>query len=275
MPRRSATLEPSKRLESAAPPPVPSSTNESPDLDYANFLMQKVEYFQLTKLAFPPEPEFSVELDRLTESLRCPNCDEIFLEEKLYCSDECQDAAATVRYVRKAMKDGRVFLLEVREGIGQRLMHQCAGGYDRNRRMSNAHRRAIFERDAHKCRICGSPADQIDHIDGSSNDPSNLRAVCRSCNLVLSRQNTRRASDDEKEYIEETLSAMALRIAAPEPFKLCDRNDWRSFFAKVRRGRLATIAKRYPEGFPDVDDEDAAGWEDTDGYVWHTSQKDD
>jgi len=47
----------------------------------------------------------------------------------------------------------------------------------------------VFMRDGYRCVACGSPLDlTIDHIHpvawGGTNDPSNLRTLCRSCNSV-------------------------------------------------------------------------------------------
>ena len=46
---------------------------------------------------------------------------------------------------------------------------------------------AIFQRDGYACTACGSRSDlTLDHVHavslGGSNDPSNLRTMCRSCN---------------------------------------------------------------------------------------------
>lgn len=47
-------------------------------------------------------------------------------------------------------------------------------------------RQRILRRDQHRCQLCGAPADDVDHIvkwiDGGSDDPSNLRAICSRCN---------------------------------------------------------------------------------------------
>jgi len=51
---------------------------------------------------------------------------------------------------------------------------------------------AILDRDGHRCVLCGKPCPHphhhhVDHItrriDGGSDDPANLRTVCRSFNL--------------------------------------------------------------------------------------------
>jgi len=52
---------------------------------------------------------------------------------------------------------------------------------------SGPHHRAIYERDAYRCQLCGDWHDlTIDHIvprsKGGTDDPGNLRVLCRSCN---------------------------------------------------------------------------------------------
>jgi Zierdtviridae HNH endonuclease len=44
----------------------------------------------------------------------------------------------------------------------------------------------VLERDGHVCVVCGAPATEVDHIEavsvGGTDDPANLRAVCRRHN---------------------------------------------------------------------------------------------
>lgn len=48
-------------------------------------------------------------------------------------------------------------------------------------------RRAVLDAHAGKCHYCGEPATHVDHIiasaAGGSDEPSNLIAACRTCNL--------------------------------------------------------------------------------------------
>lgn len=56
----------------------------------------------------------------------------------------------------------------------------------RGRRWSDT-RAFVLSRDRGNCRYCGSPAVHVDHIvpvrAGGSDDPSNLVAACRDCNM--------------------------------------------------------------------------------------------
>jgi hypothetical protein len=123
-------------------------------------------------------------VDELWETLSCVNCATDIEEKKLYCSTFCSEFAGTVRYVRRAIADGRINAPDVQEGIGAKLLMLTGGGYPRlQRALSQSEREVIFTRDNRICRICSKPATQIDHIAGSSSDPSNLRAVCRTCNI--------------------------------------------------------------------------------------------
>lgn len=49
----------------------------------------------------------------------------------------------------------------------------------------------IRQRDNHTCQICGLPGEDVDHIVpleiSHNNDPSNLRVLCRVCNLQRGR----------------------------------------------------------------------------------------
>lgn len=48
-------------------------------------------------------------------------------------------------------------------------------------------RQQILRRDRHTCQLCGKTAAHVDHVvpvaHGGTDHPSNLRALCASCNL--------------------------------------------------------------------------------------------
>ncbi|MEJ7893058.1 MAG: HNH endonuclease [Solirubrobacteraceae bacterium] len=69
-------------------------------------------------------------------------------------------------------------------GRGRRGAHTIRNGSTRQWRSTRA---AILARDHWQCRICGHPAEHVDHIlplaHGGTDTPSNLRATCGGCNL--------------------------------------------------------------------------------------------
>lgn len=154
---------------------------------------------------------------------------------KLYCSVKCNQMAKTVRYGRKALKDGRWHSPDVQEAIRMRIAHILGGGYPENaRRVPPEMRAFIFARDKHTCVLCGAPADTIDHINGSANTPDNLRALCRSCNMARVKM-----IPATPEQAKEARAILA-RIQAKEPFRICDDEEiwdtiWRVIAAETRK----------------------------------------
>jgi 5-methylcytosine-specific restriction endonuclease McrA len=174
----------------------------------------------------------------------CQNCNkELEIEQakagKLYCSEKCNQIAGTVRYGRKALKDGRWHSPDVQEAIRMRIAHILGGGYpEKARRVPPEMRAFIFTRDNHTCVLCGAPADTIDHINGSVNTPDNLRALCRSCNMA--RVKMIPATPEQTKQAR----AFLARIQAKEPLRICDDEEiwdsiWREIAAETRMWALS------------------------------------
>ena len=97
---------------------------------------------------------------------------------RAYCSDLCSQVADWLRYFQRTRADGRWLFPDAEEAPGIRLAHIAAGGYDdRGRSLTPETRDAIIKRDNGACKKCGKPGNEIDHIAGSSADPSNLWRV--------------------------------------------------------------------------------------------------
>jgi 5-methylcytosine-specific restriction endonuclease McrA len=169
----------------------------------------------------------------------CQNCDKQLEIEaakagKLYCSEKCNQIAGTVRYGRKALKDGRWHSPDVQEAIRMRIAHILSGGYpEKARRVPPEMRAFVFARDKQTCVLCGAPADTIDHINGSANTPDNLRALCRTCNMA--RVQFVPASPEHAAEAK----AIIERILAKEPDRICDDHEiwdkiWREIAAENR-----------------------------------------
>jgi hypothetical protein len=98
-----------------------------------------------------------------------------------------------------------------------------AGGYPTRKRTVPYDVRAfVFKRDGGKCRVCGAPGSEIDHL-RDSNDPKDLRPNCKTCNGEAMAARVVRI--DDPTIIEKIIaqnSRLAQRIAADQPLRVCD-----------------------------------------------------
>jgi hypothetical protein len=192
-----------------------------------------------------------IDEDDEVSPIPCQNCDaHLMLQQalhgKLFCSEKCQQTAKAVRYGRATLGDGRYERDPlVREALEQKIAHSLGGGYpEKARKLSPGQREAIFTRDNRRCRLCGAPATEIDHIAGSSPDPENLQALCKPCNMAKARDNFRSATPEEAAEG----NAIWARIRAPEPIRLCDdEKQWDKLWKEIaaeQRKRAREIGNR-------------------------------
>lgn len=169
----------------------------------------------------------------------CVNCDRKC--DRTYCSDLCKQEAATVRYVRRVLADARMGLADIQEGIGAKLLMISGGGYpDKERELSPSARAKIFARDNNTCRLCGRTATQIDHIQGSSSDPSNLQSLCADCNRNKAFAGARMVGPESDNYslLQARFDSLARRVGALRPLRLCDdESSWTEAELKLRSVR--------------------------------------
>ena len=103
----------------------------------------------------------------------------------------------------------------------------------------------------------------------NSSDPSNLRALCGDCNKAEALKNTRPTTDEEAKSLRELFYDIEERVAAPSPTRLCDDpGQWKKCWSGIAAGRRRLIR----ECEEAADDEE---FEDVDGYLYHSMQKDD
>lgn len=161
---------------------------------------------------------------------------------RLYCLDLCSQVLKFVHYARRAAADGRIDEPDVAAALEMRLAHIAVGGYPETaRRIPDKVRAEVFARDDGRCVLCGAPATEIDHIDGDSNDPSNLRSACGDCNLGLAQAKLVPATGDESRVI----AALLERALSPEP--LHSRDDtasWPAVRASLTAERAALLRSR-------------------------------
>lgn len=162
----------------------------------------------------------------------CLNCDQpVTLTSivKLYCSDLCSDEAHFVRYFRACRNDGRINQPDIQEALKIRIGHILAGGYnERERRLPDHVRKAVFERDKGFCQECVQPGTDIDHIEGNSNELENLRVLCKRCHneKTLSKFRPLPPEDeDEGAEIHAKKASLLLRVHSLMPQRACDDEE--------------------------------------------------
>ena len=194
---------------------------------------------------------------------------------KLYCSKLCGDTAITVRYARRTIADGRYNDPLVKIAIDVRIAMILSGGYPtQERKLPPDVRAAIFARDNHLCKICGSSATEIDHINGSSAELSNLQAICKPCNMAKALAVSKPASPEQQTIAE----AIWERINAEEPTRICDdEKDWESEWRKLASARRlsAQIEVEEEEDIYDPPTPWTTGSPEGDEYLFHVMQRDD
>jgi 5-methylcytosine-specific restriction endonuclease McrA len=168
----------------------------------------------------------------------CVNCDAAMPDDNqgLYCSALCREKAKFVRYARGCLRDGRahrdpdvVYALRIRMAV------ILGGGYPPRRSLPRAVRLAVIQRDQGRCRLCGAPGAEVDHIDGSSPDLTNLRLLCQACHRKVTEEGLVPATVEQAEEAR----ALWARVRAVRPHRLCDDEQrwasvWQALLAERR-----------------------------------------
>lgn len=175
----------------------------------------------------------------LWEPTKCANCDSR-CGPTLYCSAPCKQAASTIRYARRVIRDGRIRDdPSVAEAIQVRVAFVLAGGYpERERRLSPDTRRAVVERDGGLCRTCGKPGTEVDHIAGNSSSLDNLQLLCNRCHMAKTQANLKPVDPEDTKTMNR-LNEVRRRIAAAPPERACDDDRkwphiWRDLLRHAR-----------------------------------------
>lgn len=173
----------------------------------------------------------------------CPNCGAPVADARLFCAPLCRDEAKYVRYYRARIDDGTIRRADIQEALKIRLAHILLGGYAAHlRHVPTDLRRAVFERDNERCRNCGVPGTEIDHIRDSSSELANLQLLCSDCHRQKTMLSFQRISPDT--HPDEWARAVALeaRAEAAEPLRLCDHKDWVQLWRTVAAARRRAVA---------------------------------
>lgn len=192
-----------------------------------------------------PEPRFFV-------ADHCANCLTLLPEDVkgLWCSTWCNDINTKVRYWRAVQRDGRIDDLDIRFQIQMNMAFLLIGGYRAlGRRPSAETRKKVVERDEGLCQSCGKPGSDLDHIDGSSDDPSNLQMLCGDCHRAKTAEALEPADDESRALI---LALNLSRVMPDEPRLLADDEEaWAGLWQKIRSERKTRFEESLlAVGFP-------------------------
>ena len=113
-----------------------------------------------------------------------------------------------------------------------------AGGYrSLGRALRTSVRVEVKNREGGRCKICGKPGTEIDHIDGSSADPDNLQLLCADCHHTKTAENLVPASTEQRAL----LKALFMTRVAPEIPRLLaeDEVTWQTSWSGLRSSRKA------------------------------------
>lgn len=162
----------------------------------------------------------------------CANCATRFQcgsRPTAFCSLACKSQACVVRVFRASFATyGRDSLPEdVTQALRIKMAHALSGGYDSVARdLPRAACEAIMKRDSGRCVQCHSPGTVIDHIDGDSPHPTNLRLLCHTCHIGVTMSHHRHVDPRTEPEIDALFTRLTDRIDRDAPSRACDAPDW-------------------------------------------------
>lgn len=150
---------------------------------------------------------------------------------------KCSTTATAVRYGRaKLLEFGSLLALpdDIRQAMQYNIAHVLGSGYDRTaRRIPRETRVFVLQRDGGRCVHCDGIGAEVDHIDGDSNDASNLRLLCKDCHHKVTDPHLQPINDPETLA---GLDILLVRMHSPQPLFPCDgtawTSEWRSWVQK-------------------------------------------
>lgn len=173
----------------------------------------------------------------------CANCLTPLTEDiiGLWCSSWCNDVNAKVRYWRKVERDGRIEDPMIRDQLRVNLAFLLIGGYKAlGRRPSPAVRKQVIKRDNGRCQSCGKPATDLDHINGNSDDPSNLQMLCKSCHRDKTFAALTAAGEVDMESRALLIALAVSRVNPDQPRLLADdETQWEDIWSDLKAERKA------------------------------------
>lgn len=194
-------------------------------------------------LVTTPEPRYFLDD-------HCANCLSPLTEDVigLWCSTWCTDINQRVRYWRRVTRDGRIADPLIRAQIGMDLTFLLIGGYRAlGRRPSSATRMLVVRRDGGRCRKCGKPGTELDHVDGNSDEPVNLQLLCKDCHRHKTSEALASMAPAPDEVRAVIFALQLARVEPAEPTLLADDEaQWEHIWKRLtaeRKGRFEAALK--------------------------------
>ena len=189
---------------------------------------------------------------------QCANCAgaKVTIRSPLYCSVVCKESASFVRYARSYHADGSDQRPEVAEGILVRLAFVLQGiDPAREPEVPELFRMIVLREAQGHCEKCGEPFDfdpltahfdrmpKVHHLDGGSNDTSNLRAWCAGCKRGDAELRFRPVEEGSSQnpYSRE----LEERVLSEVPMLLCDDEmQWKLIWRQLSKEARVTLRER-------------------------------
>lgn len=162
----------------------------------------------------------------------CANCGKQHDEKRsAFCSPFCKELTSYVRICRLWMRESErqsdpdyIYALNVRCAF---LNTGRLGGHVYQRTIPANIRALVWERDKGKCQSpkCKKPGEEIDHIDGDSNDLSNLQLLCKPHHHAKTMAMIQPVTREQIAEINAFQRELAGRIDAPTPSRLADNEQ--------------------------------------------------
>ncbi|GAB3861721.1 HNH endonuclease [Dactylosporangium cerinum] len=207
---------------------------------------------------------------------QCANCMQRLAPqiEGLFCSELCGQYASTVRYWRRIVRDGRIDNPDVRVALNVRIAHLLAGGYARRaRHLPDETRAQVWRRDENRCRTCGAPGSEIDHIADDSPDLANLQLLCTACHRKKTESRMSPASNEQQQAMNKIYRE---RVVPDQPMLLCDdQQEWASTEAGLRAERRGRLLDELAEYGYDRREFPGYSWQDMWDAVLDEAEEDD
>lgn len=194
----------------------------------------------------PPKPKQTTTLFTSTEyePALCHHCDqpipvEASMKGSAFCCDRCAEVTRVIRSARVSIEsgqydettwDGKPSMTRLVTDLKIAFVSFGDGYPKKARHLTKEQKQAIMYRDGGVCQMCGKLATDIDHIKGSSPDPSNLRALCKNCNVTRAIKKLPVLTPEQ----EAKKAAIWEAILADEPQRMAhDENLWKYIWREV------------------------------------------